>query len=193
MNTITSINQQQGSRRLAKVLCIGLLMQGLGGCKDTVKPYPGVGETFPLSALEQITNIGKGKVNIEGKTLLINFWATWCVPCREEMPGLQRLSDNLDPERFSVIGISVDEDHNLIREFMLQYDIRFPNFQDEKFRLASDLLGIKTYPETFIVSPRGVITQRISEALPLDFSIIEQSLESGEQANKIKTDSRING
>ncbi len=168
-------------------------MQGLAGCKDTEKPYPGAEETFPLSALEQITSIGEGQVDIEGKTLLINFWATWCLPCREEMPGLQRLSDNLDPERFVVIGISVDEDRNLIREFMLQYDIRFPNFQDEKFRLASDLLGIKTYPETFIVSPLGVITRRISEALPADFSTIEQSLKSGEQANKIKSDSRTNG
>jgi len=193
MNTITSINPQQGNWRLAKALCIGLLMQGLTGCKDVEKPYPGIGEAFPLSTFEQMTRIDKRDIDIEGKTLLINFWATWCAPCREEMPVLQKLSDSLDPEGFAVIGISVDEDRNLIREFLLQYEIRFPNYQDDKLRLASELLGIKTFPETFIVSPRGVITRRISEALPLDFSIIEQSIESGEPVNTNNSDSRING
>ena len=150
-------------------------MQGLTSCMDAEKPYPGTGETFPLSALEQLIPVGKSNIDIEGKTLLINFWATWCAPCREEMPALQKLSDNLDPEHFMVIGISVDEDRNLIREFILQYGIGFPNFQDDKLRLASDLLGIKTFPETFLVSPRGVITRRINETLPLDFSIIESN------------------
>ena len=194
MNTITSINQHQGNRRLVKVLCIGLLMQGLTSCMDAEKPYPGTGETFPLSALEQMTPVGKSNIDIEGKTLLINFWATWCAPCREEMPALQKLSDSLDPERFVVIGISVDKDRNLIREFILQYGIGFPNFQDDKLRLASDLLGIITFPETFIVSPRGVITRRISEALPLNFSIIEsQSIKSDESATTIKSESRMKG
>jgi len=193
MNTITSINRQQGNRRLAGILCFGLLMHGLTGCKDVENPRPGVGEPFPLSALEQMPRIDKGEAKIEGKTLLINFWATWCAPCREEMPGLQKLSDDLDPTSFAVIGISVDDDSNLVREFMLQHDIRFPNFRDENLRLASELLGITSYPETFIVSPRGVITRRISEALPRDLGIIEQSLESSEQTRSIKPDSRING
>lgn len=193
METITPIKQQQANRSLARILCIGLIMQGLVGCKNTEKSYPGVGEKFPLSVLEQMASIGTGDFKIERKTLLINFWATWCAPCRDEMPGLQRLSDNLDPERFLVIGISVDEDRNLVREFMLHYDIRFLNFQDEKLRLASDLLGIKTFPETFIVSPSGVITRRIGEVLPLDLGIIEQYLESSEQANIIKSDFGKNG
>ena len=177
MNTITSINQQWSNRRIAKILCIGVLMQGLAGCKDAEKPFPGTGDNFPLTAFEQMTGVGTNDVDIEGKTLVINFWATWCAPCREEMPALQKLSDRLDPERFSVIGISVDEDRNLVREFMLQYEIRFPNYQDDNLRLASEILGIRTFPVTFVVSPRGVITRRISEALALDFSITEQSIE----------------
>lgn len=183
MKTFTSINRSLGNRRLARILCFGLLIHGFTGCKDSENPRPGVGDPFPLSAFEQMPRIGKGDADIEGKTLLINFWATWCAPCRKEMPGLQKLNDDLDPKRFVVIGVSVDEDSNLIREFMLQHEINFPNFQDEKFRLASGLLGITSYPETFIVSPRGVITRRISEALPQDLGIIEQSLESGGQAS----------
>lgn len=193
MNSITSINQRQDNPWLTKVLCIGLLMQGLTGCEDAEKPFPRTGETFPLSAFEQLTRVGKSDIGIEGKTLLINFWATWCAPCREEMPLLQKLSDDLDPGRFAVIGISVDDDLNLIREFLLQYEIRFANLQDNNFWLASELLGIKTFPVTFIVSPDGVITRRISEALPPDFSVLDQSVESGEQAGNIKSDSRMKG
>lgn len=189
----TSINQHQRNRRLAKLLCMGLLIQGLTACQDAEKPYPSAGEAFPLSAIELMTPVAGSGINFEGKTLLINFWATWCTPCREEMPALQQLSDSLDPERFAVIGISVDQDPNLIREFMLHYDIRFPVFQDDKLQLASELLLIETFPETFVVSPQGVITRRIGEALAPDFNLVEPSTASGVPANAIKFDSGTKG
>lgn len=193
MITFTPIPAQRSSARLVKFPCIGLLMLGLAGCNDAGKPYPEAGATFPLSALGQATSISQGQVDIEGKTLLINFWATWCTPCRSEMPVLQQLSDSLDPERFAVIGVSVDEDSNLIREFMLQYKISFHNFQDDDYRLASDLLGIKTYPQTFIVSPQGVITRRISEVLLPDQNILEQLPEFGAKTRAITPGYGING
>jgi peroxiredoxin len=109
------------------------------------------------------------------------------------MPDLQKLSDSLDAEHFAVIGISVDNDSNLIREFLLQYKINFRNFQDENFRLASQQLGIKTYPETFIVSPRGIITRRISEAISRDQNIMKQLLEAGGRASAKKLLNSLNG
>lgn len=193
MNTFALNLQQQGQGQLSKMLCIGLLVQGLAGCSDVGKQSPMAGDAFPLSALDQITNISGGEIDFKGKTLLINFWATWCAPCRSEMPDLQKLSDSLDAERFIVIGVSVDEDSNLIREFLLQYKIKFQNFQDEKFRLASEQLGIKTYPETFIVSPRGVITRRISEAISWDQNFMDQLLETGNKASAITRLNSLNG
>ena len=150
---------------LAKHLCIGILMLGLAGCNDEIGVYPKAGDAFPVDALGDTRSIDGDPLDLRGKTLLINFWATWCAPCREEMPLLQDLSDSLDPERFRVIGISVDEDTNLIREFLLQYGIRFQNLQDREFRLASSLLGIETYPQTYIVSRDGIITERIGEVI----------------------------
>lgn len=185
MNTNASNIQQQDNGRFARIICIGLLIQGLVGCSDADKPDLEAGATFPLPALEQLININEGGLDLEGKTLLINFWATWCAPCRKEMPELQRLSDRLNPAYFVVIGISVDEDINLVREFMLQYGIHFANLQDKNFLLASDLLGIKSFPETLIVSPNGVITRRISGILPLDQNKIEQDLEASEKYMQI--------
>ena len=193
MNTFAFNLQQQSNGQRAKILCFGLLLQGLAGCSDVVKQPPVAGEIFPLSALDQISDISGGEIDFKGKTLLINFWATWCAPCRSEMPDLQKLSDSLDAKRFAVIGVSVDEDSNLVREFLLQYKIKFRNFQDEKSQLASGQLGIKTYPETFIVSPSGVITRRISEAISWDENIIEQLLEAGGQASAVTLLNRLNG
>jgi len=193
MNTFATKLQSQASGQLAKWLCISLLMQGLAGCKDADKPFPAAGETFPLSALAQTNNISGSEIDFRGKTLLVNFWATWCVPCRNEMPNLQKLSDALDPERFAVIGVSVDEDANLAREFILQYKIRFHNFQDNEFQLASDLLGIETYPQTFIVSPRGIITRRISKIISWDQNIMDLFSEIDDNAAKTAPGYGING
>ena len=124
-----------------------------------------MGSRFPLDALMQTTDLGTSRTALEGRTLVINFWATWCAPCREEMPMLQQLSDRLDPNRFAVIGVSVDDDANLVREFLLRHDIRFHSFQDRGMRLARETLGIVAYPQTFIVTPRGLISDRIDGAI----------------------------
>jgi thiol-disulfide isomerase/thioredoxin len=193
MITTTPIPAPQGSARFVQFLCIGLLMQGLAACSDADAPAPGAGAKFPLAALGQAKRISKGEIDLDGKTLLINFWATWCEPCRSEMPVLQQLSDSLDPERFAVIGVSVDEDSNLVREFMLQYKIRFHNFQDDNFQLASDLLGIQSYPQTFIVSPQGVITRRISEVLLPGQDILQQLPEFGANTSNLTPGHGLNG
>ena len=193
MNEISTIHRQPGYRPLARMLGIALLAQGLAACESADRSSPGPGDPFPLTALRQAAPIEGDEFGLRGKTLLINFWATWCAPCREEMPALQALSDALDPSQFAVIGISIDEDANLVREFMLQYDIRFANFHDADQRIAAELLAIETYPETFIVSPAGIITRRIGEALPRDIGVIVQSLEAAAGSTKHQSAPRTNG
>jgi thiol-disulfide isomerase/thioredoxin len=116
--------------------------------------------------------------DLEGKTLVVNFWATWCLPCRKEMPDLQRLSDTMDEHRFKVIGVSVDEDKNLMREFLLQQKIRFDNYHDVDRHLARDLLKVRAYPETFIISPQGIIIRRIVGAQSWNTKAVYSLLES---------------
>ena len=117
----------------------------------------------------------------EGKHRIINFWATWCAPCRKEMPDLQKLSEALDQSQFAVIGISVDDDANLVKEFLLRHKIRFINFQDEKLKIASQLLNIQVFPETFIVSPTGTIIKRITGEQTWDENIFKNLLENTHQ------------
>ena len=73
------------------------------------------------------------------------------------------------------------------------YKIRFHNFQDNEFQLASDLLGIETYPQTFIVSPRGIITRRISKIISWDQNIMDLFSEIDDNAAKTAPGYGING
>ena len=95
-----------------------------------------------------------------GKVLVLNVWATWCAPCRRELPSLQRLSDQLDPQRFAVVGMSVDADDHVVREFLIERKVTFTNLQDADMRVARDVLGVRVYPSTYLISADGVV-QRV--------------------------------
>lgn len=91
-----------------------------------------------------------------GKTVLINFWATWCVPCMEEMPSLQRLHDKLKSKGLVVVAISVDEPENAeaVRKFVKENHITMPVLLDPEGALPLKM-GVTGYPESFFVGPDG--------------------------------------
>ena len=131
-------------------------------CSERSRQSAQPGDLFPLSELNQNRNLSQQNPDLANKNLLINFWATWCQPCREEMPFLQQLSGALDNSDYIIIGVSVDDDSNLVKEFLLEYDIKYPNYLDIDRQLANEQLGIMTLPETLLVSPQGIILDRIS-------------------------------
>lgn len=90
-----------------------------------------------------------------GKVLVLNVWATWCGPCRHEMPSLDRLSQKLDSSRFLVMGLSVDTDDHVVREFLIERKVSFPNYMDPTMNIANEVFGIRAFPSTFIFAPDG--------------------------------------
>ena len=99
--------------------------------------------------------------SFRGKLLVLNVWATWCPPCRREMPSLERLSKSADPKRFAVAAIATDDSVHAVREFLAQYHITFPIYRDTPTN-AANLLGVRIYPETLLIAPDGRIVQRIT-------------------------------
>jgi len=144
------------SRLIALLVALVFVYSCDSGARD--KPSPG--DAFPVSTLTEMMG-GEAVAQIAKKTLVVNFWASWCPPCRKEMPALQGLDDAMNRQHFRVIGVSVDEDKNLMREFLIQHQIHFDNLHDADRHLAYELLGIRNYPETFIISPEGLIVMRI--------------------------------
>ena len=95
----------------------------------------------------------------KGVVTVLNVWAPWCGPCRDEMPSLQRLSDKLPDDRFKVVGIAMESDDHLVREFLAERDIRFYNVLDASGEVISDQLKIQVLPSTLIIDPQGIIVE----------------------------------
>lgn len=88
------------------------------------------------------------------KLILINFWATWCGPCRWEMPAMERLYRRYRDQGFVLIGLSVDRDPKVIPPFAKRYDLTFPIGLDPNSRVGT-AYGIRGLPSTAIVDRRG--------------------------------------
>jgi thiol-disulfide isomerase/thioredoxin len=95
-----------------------------------------------------------------GKVVLVNFWATWCEPCREEMPSIQRLRDRLAHKRFAVLMVNLDEPETRVRRYIQDARLDLPVVLDPGKRVTSQW-GVNILPSTFLVGPDGRIRYRL--------------------------------
>ena len=91
-----------------------------------------------------------------GKVVLINFWATWCPPCREEMPSMQRLYSGHRDRRFTIVAVALDASPTLVAPYLKQSGLTFPVALDPRMDLAQTY-GVRALPASFIVDPRGTV------------------------------------
>ena len=96
-----------------------------------------------------------------GKVTLLNIWATWCGPCRHEMPSLDRLASMLNQKNFEVIGLSVDTDDYVVREFLIERKVGFDNYLDPDMNATNKIFGVRVFPSTFVFSPKGELLEVI--------------------------------
>jgi peroxiredoxin len=89
-----------------------------------------------------------------GQVLLINFWATWCPPCLEEMPALERLWRRHKDNGFVLVAVSLDADPAPVAPFLAEHRLTFPVALDSKFEVAN-LYGVRALPATFVVGRDG--------------------------------------
>jgi peroxiredoxin len=94
-----------------------------------------------------------------GQVLIINFWATWCPPCRAEMPSMQRAWEKLQQEDIVMLGIDVGEDEETIFVFTANYPVEFPLLMDRDSKVIEEW-PVRGLPTTFVVDPEGRIVYR---------------------------------
>jgi thiol-disulfide isomerase/thioredoxin len=113
--------------RLRIVLAILLAMAGAAGTAAQT-PAPKDPELIDVQGYQKLLQ------QYKGKPLLINFWATWCEPCRDEYPLLNELAKQYAPQGLKVVGVSLDQDGDLIlmRRFLARYKPVFPNYRKKK-------------------------------------------------------------
>jgi len=96
---------------------------------------------------------------LRGKVVLVNFWATWCKPCEDEMPAMERLYQTLSGSGFELIAISVDDDRALVESFASRLGLSFPILLDPDHEAAK---AYQTYrfPESLLIGRDGVVVER---------------------------------
>ena len=105
----------------------------------------------------------KGKTwklsDLKGKVVFINFWATWCPPCRDEMPSMQKLYTEMADTPFQMLAVLTNDDPMAAERFARQHGFTFPILIDRKGNIGG-LYGITGVPETFIVDPGGILRRK---------------------------------
>ena len=94
-----------------------------------------------------------------GKVVLVNFWATWCEPCRSEMPGLQQLADELGSRPFRVYSVDLQEDAEQVAAFQQQLGLHLHVVLDQDGDVTR-AYGVRALPATFLIDQQGVLRQQ---------------------------------
>lgn len=157
-----------------------LLIVGLSACEGEDEPTVRlqVGDVLPPLPLVDLRNQPQTLRPSPGKLLILNVWATWCGPCRQELPSLQRLMDKLVPADFELVLLSVDDDAHLVREFLIERNMHFTSLLDLDMSVSGKVLGIRVFPSTYFVRDDGRIVSLIEGAREWDSAEVLAEIKS---------------
>jgi peroxiredoxin len=101
---------------------------------------------------------------LRGQVIVLNFWATWCAPCVEEMPSLVDMQRRLKGKGVTVLAISVDVDGNAYQQFVKNHNVNLLTVRDPDQK-SNALYGTSKFPETYIIDRNGVIRRKFMGAV----------------------------
>jgi len=117
-----------------------------------------LGEIAPDKSLPTLDEEGTGSLaDYRGRWVLVNFWASWCEPCREEAPVLERFHRANADRDVTVLGINLDDASDDARAFVDEFDLTYPQLRDGDGRERRQAYGMTGFPESFLVDPEGRI------------------------------------
>ena len=157
---------------MLRKLLLSLMVVGLAGCnqqsaslpppREVVIPVGEIGSHLPEFTVDDLQGHKISSADLHGKVVLIDFWATWCQPCKKEMPGYQKLLDRYGPQGLVVFGFKFDTmaDMEDPLKFAKKIGVRYP------LAVATDDLrqkfgGIEGLPTTMIYDRHGVLRTRV--------------------------------
>lgn len=108
----------------------------------------------PVLDLDDLAGRRHLLADYRGEVLVINFWATWCVPCREELPGMARAARELAVDGVRIVTVAMGQDATEVREFIEQFDFDLPKLVDPD-GTASERWQVRSLPTSFVVDPAG--------------------------------------
>jgi len=134
---------------------------------ETVK-LVAIGDLAPDFQLEDTKGNKVSLSDLRGKIVLVNFWATWCPPCIEEMPSMERLNEVIAGDDFVMLAINTEEKgRSVVPAFLEKTPYTFPILYDDK-GVVQKRYGVFKFPESFIIRKDGTVAEKIIG--PLDWS-----------------------
>jgi cytochrome c biogenesis protein CcmG, thiol:disulfide interchange protein DsbE len=171
-NLLPSVSVRSSIAVLAVLAIVGLLTFGL-----LSKGSSGiaVGEVAPTPSLPRLGGHGDGSLaQYRGRWVLVNFWASWCIPCKQEAPALEAFQRRHGDKRFTVLGIDSRDLSGDGRAFAAQYGLSYPQLRDGDGATAHDY-GTTGVPENFLVDPAGKVRWLL--AGPVDEQYLREQVE----------------
>jgi cytochrome c biogenesis protein CcmG/thiol:disulfide interchange protein DsbE len=101
---------------------------------------------------------------LKGQVVVLNFWATWCPPCIEEMPSLVQMQERMKAKGVTVLAVSIDVDENAYRKFLTQHGVNLLTVRDPEEKTAS-LYGTHMWPESYIIDRNGIVRRKFIGAV----------------------------
>ncbi len=159
---------------LAALPVLWLLFQGMGVDKYTL-PSPLEGNAAPDFTLQTMDGDTIALADLSGKAVVLNFWASWCIPCRQEHDVLRLAESTYDPEQAVVLGVVYQDTEENARRFLTAMGGDWKHLLDPTQRTAIDY-GVYGVPETFFISPDGQIARK--QVGPVSWDIVQPTLDS---------------
>ena len=144
-------------KRIIFLILMGCLALFFTACDES--RIATVGKPAPAFDTLDLQGNVQSLSDLRGKVVFVNFWATWCSPCREEMPSMQRLYKKMPKDKFEMIALFNRDNPEVVKNFISQLGLTFPIWSDESNILGARY-GITGLPETFIVDKNGIIREK---------------------------------
>jgi len=138
---------------LAVLAVVGLLGFGLISKGEASLS---VGDRAPDKELTRLGQPGNGEIaDYRGKWVLVNFWASWCAPCKTEAPALESFQKANTTHDFTVLGINLDDTTGDAQNFVERYGLTYPQLREGDGSDRRDAYGMTGFPESFLINPQG--------------------------------------
>jgi len=136
------------------MLTLGLLVSGCSAGSEPSEAQ--VGELAPKFQLQNLDGQSVALSKFRGKPVVLNFWATWCPPCRDEMPYIQEIYNEWSDKGLVVLAINYGESASRVKKFVQYYGLSFPVLLDTKQDVAQKY-NVRGIPTTFFIDKDGII------------------------------------
>lgn len=141
-----------------------------------LEPYRGIVQPRPIE-LADVNNVVHSIRDYRGKVTLLNFWASWCPPCVNEIPSFNQLRQTMTGKAFQLISINYAEDRATIRDFLQSVRVDFPVLLDPAGEVAADW-KVFAFPSTYVIGPDGRIRYGVNAAIDWHSEAVIKALEA---------------